>query len=74
MDLDDQVIILFAGVNGFTDKIPVERLKEYQAGLLRFIETSNPEIGKDIQKEKRITKETESKLRDSIQVFNSTWK
>ena len=74
MDLDDQVIILFAGVNGFTDKIPVERLKEYQSGLLRYIETSNPDIGKDIQKEKRITKETESKLRDSIQVFNSTWK
>jgi len=74
MDLDDQVIILFAGVNGFTDKIPVERLKEYQGGLLRYVETSNPDIGKDIQKEKRITKETESKLRDSIQVFNSTWK
>jgi F-type H+-transporting ATPase subunit alpha len=74
MDLSDQVIILFAGVNGFTDKIPVERLKEYQAGLLKYLAASNPEVGKEIDKEKKITKETESKLKESIQVFNSSWK
>jgi F-type H+-transporting ATPase subunit alpha len=74
MDLSDQVIILFAGVNGFTDKIPVERLKEYQAGLLKYLAASNPEINKEIDKEKRITKETESKLKEAIQVFNSSWK
>jgi F-type H+-transporting ATPase subunit alpha len=74
MDLEEQVIILFAGVNGYTDKIAVERLREYQVRLLRYIQTSYTDIGKDIQKEKRITKETEAKLRDAIQVFNSTWK
>jgi len=74
MDLSDQVIILFAGVNGFTDKIPVERLKEYQAGLLKYLAASNPEVGKEIDKEKKITKETESKLKEAIQVFNSSWK
>ncbi len=74
MDLSDQVIILFAGVNGFTDKIPVERMKEYQSGLLKYLAASNPEVGKEIEKEKRIVKETETKLREAIQVFNSSWK
>jgi len=74
MDLSDQVIILFAGVNGFTDKIPVERLKEYQAGLLKYLAASNPDIGRDIEKEKRILKETETKLKEAILVFNSSWK
>ncbi len=74
MDLSDQVIILFAGVNGFTDKIPVERLKEYQAGLLKYLAATNPEVGKEIEKEKRIVKEIETKLREAIQVFNSSWK
>jgi F-type H+-transporting ATPase subunit alpha len=74
MSLEDQVIILFAGVNGFTDKIAVERMKEWQAGLFKFIDISYSEIRKDIQRSKRITNETEEKLRDAIQIYNSSWK
>ena len=34
MSLEDQVIILFAGVNGFTDRVAVERMKEWEAGII----------------------------------------
>lgn len=74
MELKDQVIILFAGVNGFLDKIAVERIKEYQFNLLRFMETSHPDIGLGIQRENRISPENESNLREALHIFNSTWK
>ena len=61
-------------VNGFADKIPVERVKDWQADLVKYIVKTYPEIRKDIDTKKRISEETEKKLREVIPVFNSTWK
>ena len=74
MSLEDQVIILFAGVNGYADKIPVERMKEWETGLFKHVDVSQPEIRKDIHHTQRITKTTEDMLREAIHVYNSTWK
>lgn len=73
MSLEDEVIILFAGVNGFVDAIPVEQVKQYQAALLRYMVTSHPEIGKDIAERRMITPETEEKLKQALAAFNHTW-
>jgi len=74
MDLEDQVISLFASVNGFADKINVERIKDWQVGLKKYIENTYPEIRRDISSKKRISDETEKKLREVIPVYNTTWK
>jgi len=73
MSLPDEVIVLFAGVNGFADQIPVEKITVWKQALLRYMETSNPEIGKEILTNKRITPETEEKLREALHTFNQTW-
>ncbi len=73
MDLEDQVITLFASVNGFADKINLERVKEWQEGLIKYMHNTYPEIPKDIASKKRISDETENKLREVIPVYNSTW-
>ncbi|MAT42854.1 MAG: F0F1 ATP synthase subunit alpha [Anaerolineaceae bacterium] len=74
MDLEDQVITLFAGVNGYADQIPVNRIKEWQEGLLKFVATSHPEIRKTIGTEKRLSDELQQNLREVIKVYNATWK
>ena len=74
MDLEDQVIALFASVNGFADKINLDRVKEWQEGLIKYMENTYPEIRKDIATKKRISEDTEKKLREVIPVYNSTWK
>ena len=73
MDLEDQVITLFASVNGFADKINLERVKDWQDGLIKYLENTYPEIPKDIATRKRISEETDKKLREVIPVYNSTW-
>lgn len=73
MSLPDEVIVLFAGVNGFADQIPVEKITVWKQALLRYMETSNPEIGKEILTNKRITPEIEEKLREALHTFNQTW-
>lgn len=73
MSLENEVILLFAGVNGYADSIPVEKMKRWEQDLLRHLETNHPEIGKDIAERKMITPETEEKLRAALRAFNATW-
>jgi len=73
MSLENQVIVIFAGTQGYTDKVSLERMRAWETSLLRFMETSNPEIGKDIAEKKRISDETMPKLREALDAFNSTW-
>jgi F-type H+/Na+-transporting ATPase subunit alpha len=72
--LDEEVILLFAGTNGFTDGIGVDRVRAWKEEVLRYMETSFPEISRDILAKKMITQETEAKLRDALKAFNLAWK
>ncbi len=73
VSLSDQVIAIYAGTRGYADKVPVDRMTEWEAGLLRFMETSQPDIGKAIAVEKRISPETEARLKEALVAFNATW-
>ncbi|MCL4561093.1 MAG: F0F1 ATP synthase subunit alpha [Chloroflexi bacterium] len=71
--LENEVIILFAGTNGFADSVAIDKMREWEAGLLHFMDTSYPEIGRDISALRMVSAETETKLRQAIQAYNSTW-
>jgi F-type H+-transporting ATPase subunit alpha len=71
--LENQIIGLFAGTQGYADKIPLERMAVWERDLSRFMETSYPEIGKDIAEKKLISDETRASLRKAIEAFNSAW-
>jgi F-type H+-transporting ATPase subunit alpha len=73
MSLANQVISLFAATNGFADAIPVEKIREWETAMLRTMDSSYPEITKDISDKKQITPETIDKLQKALQTFNSSW-
>jgi len=73
MSLENQVMALFAGVNGFVDHVSVDRVKQWEHDFLRYMETSHPEIGRDITERHMLIPETESKLREALQAFNLSW-
>ena len=73
MSLADQVIIIFAGTNGYTDHVPVARMEEYEAQCLRYVATQYAEVGQSIMREGQINKETEERLREALDLFNKTW-
>jgi F-type H+-transporting ATPase subunit alpha len=73
MSLENMVIVIFAGTQGYADKVPLERMRAWETSLLRFMDTSHPEIGKDIAEKKRLTDETQPLLRSALDAFRSTW-
>jgi F-type H+-transporting ATPase subunit alpha len=74
ISLEHQVMILFAGTRGFADEVPPENMRSWENTMLRFIETTHPEIGKNIQENKRITEENDARLTEALKNFNLTWK
>jgi len=73
MSLADQVIILFAGTNGFADQVPVAKMAQWQTDLLKFMESSYPELGRDIVEKKIITDSTRASLTRALDAFRHSW-
>ena len=73
VSLENQVVILFAGTNGYADEVPVDRMQAWKESLLRYIDTSHSELVKDIAEKKELTEESEAALHEAIKTFNSTW-
>jgi F-type H+-transporting ATPase subunit alpha len=73
MSLENQVIELYAGTNGYADRVPLDRMKAWEIALLRYIDTSYPEINKSIAENKRILPEVEQQLKQALETFSSTW-
>ncbi len=73
MSVENQVIVIFAGTNGYADAVPVERMRAWEVALLRYMDNSHPELGKDIAEKKQITEETDKKLRAALDTFKATW-
>jgi F-type H+-transporting ATPase subunit alpha len=71
--LENQIIVIYAGTQGFADKVPLDEMRRWEQSLVRFMETSHPEVGKDIIEQKVITGENEVKLREALDTFTSTW-
>ncbi len=71
--LEHQVMVMFAGTQGYADEVPVEKMRQWEVDLIKFLDQSYPEIGKDIVEKKQITPDNEKKLREALSTFKATW-
>ena len=67
--VEKQVMILYAAINGYLDDIPLEKLADFEIDFHRFMETSHPEIGGAIAREKEISSDSEDTLKKAIGEF-----
>jgi F-type H+-transporting ATPase subunit alpha len=73
MELEQQVIVILAGTSGYADKIPVDKMAQWQVDLLRFMASSHPEIGKEIIEKKALSDDLRSRMATAFATFASTW-
>ncbi len=71
MSLADQVVGIYAGVNGYLDDVPVENIKKFEIDLLAFVEKNFPDLRHDIQNKKVLDAATEPKLKTAIEKFKA---
>ena len=67
MPLADQVVSIFAGVNGTLDDLPTGQVRAFEKELLAFVEKNYPDVRHEIQTKKLIEPPIEQKLRQAIE-------
>jgi F-type H+-transporting ATPase subunit alpha len=73
MGVEKQVLIIWAASNGYTDDIPVEQLRRFEADLLRFVENSHPGLLHAIGEKKTLTDEIKNDLKQALTDFKDQW-
>ncbi len=66
---EEQVAVIFAGVNGYLDKIAVNQVGKFEQGLLSYLHSEGKAILDAIRTEKAISDDTKSKLKGALDTF-----
>ena len=74
MAVENQIMIIFAGIHGFLDKIPVEDCRRFESEFLDFMGKKHPEVGEEIKTDKIIEEETRRHLEDALDEFKMTFR
>ena len=73
MPVERQIVIIYAGTNGYLDSVPTEKLGEYERQLTIEIEKKSPEIFKDIVTSGKIDDSLKVKLDQALKEFGNVF-
>ena len=69
LPVEEQVVILYAGVNGYLDTLPSEAVGRFSDEFLRFVRETKKDLLKAIAEEKKISEASDQGLKDAIAEF-----
>jgi F-type H+-transporting ATPase subunit alpha len=70
---EEQVAVIFAGVNGYLDNIPVDKVRAFEDGVLSTLNGKHKDILDGIAKEKALTDALKEKLVKALDAFAKTF-
>jgi F-type H+-transporting ATPase subunit alpha len=73
MPVEQQVMVLYAAINGYMDETPVDQIVRFESELLRTMQERYPEVVSSIVSEKQITKENEEALKSALSDFQHSF-
>lgn len=71
MPVEEQVMIIFAGTQGYLDDLPVEKVRAFEEGFHPYMREKYPELGEKIRREKKLDEDTERTLRAAIEEYKA---
>jgi len=71
--VEEQVVVIFAGVNGFVDKVAVNDVTRYEKSLLDDVRANGQDLLEAIRTEKQISSELEEKLKAFCEKFTKSF-
>ena len=71
--VEDQVMSIWAATNGFLDDLPIERVQDFESGLLDHLRGRHSGIGETIRDTGKLEDDTIEKLRKAVQDFKDSY-
>ncbi|OLC05173.1 MAG: F0F1 ATP synthase subunit alpha [Actinobacteria bacterium 13_2_20CM_2_66_6] len=65
-----QVAAIYAGTQGFVDKVPTARVREWEAGFVRFLKSERPGVVEEIEQKQALDDALFERLKAAISTFN----
>jgi F-type H+-transporting ATPase subunit alpha len=69
----EQVAVLYAGINGYLDEVPVDKVTAFTQGLREYLKTSKPQYTEAVQSKKVLGDDEESALKEAINEYKKTF-
>lgn len=69
LPVERQILIIFAGVNGHVDDLPVEVIRSFEQGFSRFVEARYPEIYNELNEKKIISEDLRQKMEQAVREY-----
>jgi F-type H+-transporting ATPase subunit alpha len=69
LPIEDQVMVLFAGTQGYLDDLPIESVKKFEHEFLRYIREIKEELRTELREEKTLDDTLKDKLIQAIEEF-----
>jgi F-type H+-transporting ATPase subunit alpha len=69
LQVEEQVVVIYAGVNGYLDDLPVTDVGRFEQELLSHVHTRESDLLSTIRTEKALSDDTEAKLKSVIEGF-----
>jgi F-type H+-transporting ATPase subunit alpha len=71
LPIEKQVMIIYAGINGYLDEIPVEALRRFEEEFYPFVDSRYGTLPREIQDKKQLDADLEARLRKTIEEFKA---
>jgi F-type H+-transporting ATPase subunit alpha len=73
LKMEEQVGVIYAGVNGYLDPIPLPRVRAFEDGLLAALRNQHPDILAEIRDSRDLADATAAKLKSAVESFAKTF-
>src|SRR5271167_3303545 len=73
LKMEEQVCVIYAGVNGYLDKLPLDKVRPFEDGLLSFLRAKNPDILASIRSSSDLPNDVEAKLKTAVESYAGTF-
>jgi F-type H+-transporting ATPase subunit alpha len=73
VSLEKQVMVFYAVTNSYLDKVPLDKVRAWEDGFLRYMDAAHPNIGRAIASAKKLDDTTIDGLKLAIDDYNTTF-
>jgi F-type H+-transporting ATPase subunit alpha len=73
MAVNEMVPLIFAGVNGYLDHVPVNKILQWESDFLASLKSNNTDMLAQIEKEGALSKDLESQLKEVVESFTKSF-
>jgi F-type H+-transporting ATPase subunit alpha len=72
--VENQIVIIFAGTNGYLDEIPVEECKRYEKEFIELMEIKHKDVLDEIAAKKELSDELIASMKNILDEFTNNFK